>query len=226
MALPLQNTSDGGINGNQITVANSGGASGDPIDSVVGTGPTYSTDHLLKLHPLVLKPITTGSGGIQWTNTQMGALALVFGRCYYYFTGAPAAAAIIATMRKAGANISAIRINTDMTFSASANGTTWVAGSSVIPTNEWVRFGWRAELTGSLVKMTARYYRIADSYVPTETVTPADVADATASFTGIRYGALTAYSSQMYFVAVMATAADYPGPDSPDQPSLAIARAA
>jgi hypothetical protein len=198
VALPLNNTFEGGTNTTAISAANSAGASGNAFDSVVGTAPTFSTTHAAH-GTLAMTSATAAQSMVQWV-ASLGTPTEIWSRFYLFLTGNPSVALPVMWARDStnAANASGLRVNTTSNPGVLANAT-FVNFTSVIPATTWVRVEVHSLITGGTTVTTdARYYATADSVTATETQTTGAVAQTISAFGAIRFGANLAQTNAVW----------------------------
>lgn len=88
MSLLLRNNGDGGTDGAAVTIANSGGASGDAFDGVTGA-PTYASDAPLNGEAIkVAMGPTVTANYVTWS-TKLGTISSTYGRFYFRMSALP-----------------------------------------------------------------------------------------------------------------------------------------
>ena len=213
MALPLANSFEGGTNTTAISAANSGGASGDPVDSTVGTAPTFSTTHAAH-GGMGMSCATASQSMVQWV-ASFGTPTEFWCRWYVWITGTVSAVLPICVARDAtnAANASILRIGTTMIPSVVSNATA-TAFTSVVPAATWVRFEMHGLVGGGGTTVTtdANYFATMDAVTATESKTTAAIAQTTATFGAIRFGANLAQTQAIWMDDVEVNANGYPGP--------------
>jgi hypothetical protein len=89
MALPLDNSFEGGTPGNVLTAAGSGGASGSAFDAVTGVGANSSANYsnAVALHgvsaALQQNAAQTATAVLKWQTASVGSVAQAWGRFYF-----------------------------------------------------------------------------------------------------------------------------------------------
>jgi hypothetical protein len=168
----LQNTAEGGTPGTAITVANSGGASGNPFTGVTGGTNTwkYASAHTVRnALSLQCDQITGSSAALMWT---MSALTQHYGRMYFYISAYPSVSQPI--VKGFGTGYTAawrIDLNSVGAFSVrnSANTRIFTSTQAASP-GLWHRLEWHMTSGTSTGNIEVRLY-VGDQTIPLETYT-------------------------------------------------------
>jgi hypothetical protein len=215
VALPLENTFEGGTNTTAISAANSGGASGSAFDSLVGTAPTFSTTHAAH-GALGMTPSTAAQSMVQWV-ASFGTPTEIWVRAYLFINANPSVNVPFIYVRDQtnANNICGIRLTTARVAGVTANGsTTVVAFTNVPPLSTWVRFELHCLISGGNATCDGQYFATLDAPTATETQTTTQTTAAT-SFGAIRFGANVANTGQLWLDDVQVNGAGFPGPYVP-----------
>lgn len=176
MALPLQNSFEGGTSGTAISAANSGGVSGDAFTGVTGTGvPTFDSTHAAH-GSLGMLYNSAGSGAVQWNTTVSGTPNDTWGRSYFYMTSAPTAIMAIwrgFTPTSATASRYNVRVGTTSKLSILVIAGTTVASTTSLSLSTWYRVEWHAHnvVSGTCTLNVTLF--LGDATAATETLTQA-----------------------------------------------------
>jgi hypothetical protein len=175
----LNNTFSGGSHATTITAGNSGGASGNAFNSVLGT-PTYTSLNATGLRaPMAATLTKSSSDHLIWTGAALsGRDAYV--RIYVFLSGTPTTGDYLLAVRDASAaNVAILYLNTGGFFSVRKTGSTTdlaLLGTS-IPTGQWARveakFG--VGTTSGNGSAEIRLYSSADSLTASATQTATSV---------------------------------------------------
>lgn len=175
-SLPLANTFAGGTNGTTISAGNSGGASGDAIDTLDNSGnttwPQFSSTHSIHSSTLCLADtdIPSGNASAGWGGFNGGSgynLTDIWMRCYMWLTANPTGGnyqfAICNSI--AGSANSLLRINGTgkLSMTIKASGTGGFISTNSIPTGQWVRYEQRVKADTVNGEVQCRYWTSADS---------------------------------------------------------------
>jgi hypothetical protein len=228
VALPLENTLEGGSNTTAISAANSGGASGNAFDTVIGTAPTFSTTQ--KAHgALSMTPSTAAQSMVQWA-AAIGTPTEIWLRCYCFINANPSANCpfIYCRDQTNAANNAGARLTTARVLGITANGSTTVVAFTNVPAlTTWFRVELHCQITGGNVVCDGRYFASLDAPTATETQTTTQATTHT-SFGAVRFGANVASTGALFLDDVQVNGTGFPGPYVPHrQPafheSLALA---
>jgi hypothetical protein len=163
---------------------------------------------------MAMTPNTGAQSMVQWV-ASFGTPTEFWGRFSLYLTASPSAVLPVMVARDAtnAANASLLRISLARVPSVGSNATI-VAFTSVIPTATWVRFEFHGLVGGGGTTVTtdANYYASVDSTVITETQTTGAVAQTTATYGAVRWGANLAQTSTFYMDDLQVNGTGYPGP--------------
>ena len=177
----LANTFEGGVDGTTITVANSGGASGDGFDFVtLGSGSTAVYDDDIQLHGTYTGLLgTTGNNGyVSWDDTSWAGSSVAYARVYFRVSALPGSNTTIANFLESdGTTVGCeVRLNSAGTIGLRAPATTRATSTLTVSTGTWYRLEVYVVSNASTGSMTARLFTGANL----EGTTP----DETVSFTG------------------------------------------
>jgi hypothetical protein len=215
VALPLENTLEGGTNTTTISAANSGGASGNAFDSIVGTGPTFSSTSAAH-GSLAMAPLTTTQSMVQWA-ASIGTPTEIWIRAYLNIQGNPSANCPFIYVRDQtnAANNCGIRVNSSRVLAITANGSTTVVAFTNVPAlSTWVRVELHCLISGGNATCDGRYFASPDAPTATETQTTTQTTTAT-SFGAVRFGANLTSSGQLLLDDVQVNGTGFPGPYVP-----------
>lgn len=196
----LVNSFEGGTNTTAISAANSGAASGNAFDAIVGTAPTFSSTHAS--HGLLgMAPVTTAQSMVSWT-TSIGTPTELWSRCYIFITAAASTNMPFIYYRDSGnaANLSGVRVNTGaLTIGISANAfTNAVNFTNALTASSWARVELHSLISGGNLTCDGRLFLTPDSNTPTETQTTTQTTTAT-SFGAIRFGSNLAQTTTVWY---------------------------
>jgi hypothetical protein len=159
-------TAEGGTDQTDVTVANSGGASGDAWEAVqTGTGAIkrYSVAHAHQgsfgIEFATGSTATTPSVG--WT-TKIGTQTEIWYRCYIYFTANPAAAHRILHVHSGGTQRCSVELETTgLLQMLDSTGSTLAADrtTNAIALNAWNRVEFHAILDATVGQYEIRLYK-------------------------------------------------------------------
>lgn len=226
MALPLANTFEGGSNTTAISAANSGGASGNAFDSLVGTAPTFSTTSAAH-GTLAELPATTAQSMVQWV-ASFGTPTEIWVRAYLRIQANPSVNLPFIYVRDQtnAANICGARLTTTRVLGITADGSTTVVAFTNVPAlTTWVRVELHCLISGGNATCDGRYFAAMDSGTATETQTTT-VATAATSFGAIRFGHNVASTGGLLLDDLAVNGTGFPGPSLFRVPPPMIQRAA
>lgn len=170
----LVNTFEGGTDGVGVSVANSGGASGDAFDGVTnGTGAVGAFDNAERMHGALSLKINTTTTSVlvyrTWTTSIGSGVTRAYIR-HYWKGGLIAADRPIHRVRTAGGTASRFALSsTGQLRIINAAGTVVTTGSVTLDTTTWYRFEC-SHGTGTGVTQVARVY-VGNSTAPLEEIT-------------------------------------------------------
>lgn len=162
MAIPLNNTFEGGSDETTVTTGNSGGSSGDAFGSVViDSANGVKFDNAKAAHgtySVRMDIATANRTAVSWQSAQVGSIFECWGRCYYWNAAAPTVGLRLVSMYQAGA-LKAGLIHTSggllrVSDSASASNDTVAA----IPTSAWTRIEFHVIASATVGQIEARIY--------------------------------------------------------------------
>ncbi len=172
MAVTLANSLEGGTNGSLISVANSGGSSGDAF-TAVSAGASAVTYSNLHARGTLSMAINTG-GSIRyarWTVTG-GAVTTLYFRAYVYFTGYGSSGGQLFELTDSSQGRCAeIKVQSNGKISMISNGGSSVDGIKVCNLNGWTRIEGFVTGSASAGQMQLKVFLTPDSATPDETVT-------------------------------------------------------
>lgn len=224
----VANSFEGGSNGTAVTVANSGGGSGDAFDAVSAvTGQTLNYDNTHNRGTLALKAATGSTSGrsvVAWT-TSIGTQTLVYLRLYVYPTGNQSVAPYLCRVLSGGA-VTSSTSRCALEFSASGqlillnSSATAIAGMTsalAIPNSAWTRVELKLTLssTAAVGSCEMRIYRTnPDGTSPDETLTNSGTANLGGSGDTYCFGICDtdANVGAIWFDDVAASTVDWIGP--------------
>lgn len=220
-APPLSNSFEGGTNGSDVTVANSGGGSGDAFN-VVALGASCTKNYSRAqarggLSMAITEPGTGASTYASWTG--FGTLTtVVYFSMDCFFTAVPSVSTHVVRVGNAAATASAyIRISSlgiIQGYNAAAAAMAASLGTIAIATGQWSRLEWRIISSTTVGELEWRYYSAADSTAITETKNATGQVLA-ADTDGVRLGAASTpvWTSQThYFDNFRVATANWIGP--------------
>lgn len=201
----LTNTFEGGTNTTALTVANTGGTSGNAFDSVV-SAPVF--DNTRAMHGSFSMQCVSGATAnyVLW-NVSSTDIAL---RCYVYITAAPTADYTLMRVNgSAGANAMTLNLLSTgkLRLIQSGNGTL-ATGTVNFPTNQWVRVELRTTQSATAANVSAAMYT-GDGPTTLETIGSTTGNSGTVAFTAVRFGknATTGLDAQWFDDCATQTAA-------------------
>lgn len=166
----LENGFEGGSNGSTLTAANSGGLSGNALNTVsCATGTArYSTASAAHGGVSALLSPTTAPCLFGWTGSSIPTAAEGYGRAELNFSANPSGT--IALLKYLGpGSVRDMQVNLSKTGKLSivdASGVTKATFATSIPIGQWVRLEWHA-VAGSTGSVELRMY-LADATTPIE----------------------------------------------------------
>ncbi|GAA3957742.1 hypothetical protein GCM10023085_45320 [Actinomadura viridis] len=167
--MELNNSAEGGTNGATVSAANSGGASGNPFDSTVGT-PTITFDNTQALGALSYRVVAGASAQqVAWTSASHGTQAETWGRFYLWSSSAPSGVTGIVRWVTGGSQAARLRYeSTGVLTLSDAGNAAEIATAAAIPTGQWVRIEWHIQFVASGAVVELRTYNSPDSTTPSE----------------------------------------------------------
>lgn len=213
MALPLENTFEGGTNGSTITTGGSGGASGDAFDAITST-PTWQTAGARR-GAMGMQTTTGAQKQVSWNTTSLGSgLTTLYGRVYFQGSAIQG----VRLVQGDGATTTDIHriawVTTTGKMQVNILGGTSVNSVNVVPINTWVRLEWQITLNGTTATVTLKLFLNPDSTVETETITQS-AASTDATIAGCRIGAGSSVAATLSFDDFRVQGDTYPGPVKP-----------
>jgi len=177
--ITLDNSAEGGVSGTTVSVANSGGNSGNAFNTVsVGTGATAKFDSTEAAHGGLSYAFATGSTAaiarLQWT-TSMGSQTQVWYRAYLYFNSDPAAAVRVLDQDE-GHSASAVIVvlsSGKLQVRTGSAGTQTLTTTNTIPLHQWFRIEGYTIGSPTAGQVQLKLFKSADSTTPDETDTSA-----------------------------------------------------
>lgn len=208
----LTNSADGGTLGATVSAANSGGASGNAFDSVVGT-PTITFDNTHSLGPFAYKVIGGASAQQMVWSTAQGTIAQQYGRLYLYTTGNPSGVTGIVRWLVGGAQAARLRLETTgaLTISDAGNAAE-ITTTNAIALNQWIRIEWHVVFVASNATIEIKLFNNADSATPTETVTSTTAAGLGVNCDTTQLGSFNSSTWTGWMDAIEINDTGYPGP--------------
>jgi hypothetical protein len=205
----LNNSADGGTQGATVSVANSGGASGNAWNSVVGT-PTITFDNTHAIGPLAYR--VAGAASAQQMAWSFTAIIEMWGRIYLWSNANPSASTGIVRPTIGGAQAARIRLDADSRLTlADAGNAAEVTTANPVPTGQWVRVEWRIQFVASGAAVALRTYNGADSTAPTENLS-GTAAGIGAGCDGCQFGSFNSTTWAGWFDAIQINDTGFPGP--------------
>ncbi len=165
--------------GTTVSVANSGGASGNAFDAVTVTsaGQTCASDNAHVSHGALSIKFATGATAagtfVRW-NTSMGTQTTIWFRLSAYYTANPASSVRLWNATASGVSCGSILVtSTGKLLFANSAGTTILTSTNSIPLNAWFRL--EGFLTGnaSTGQLEFKLFLSRDAATPDETQTSA-----------------------------------------------------
>lgn len=207
--MELNNSAEGGSNGTTVTAANSGGASGDAFNSVVGT-PTITFDNTQALGALSYKVVaSTTAQQVVWSFT---AVPQLYGRLYLYSSGAPSSATGLLRFTVGGSQTARIRYNADGTLTLADNGNAAeVSTVAALPTNAWMRIEYQITFTPGTGTCDLRTYNDPNSTTPTENLSSASL-NALTNCDTVQIGSFNSATWTGWLDGLNVNTVDFPGP--------------
>lgn len=129
----FRNTFEGGTNGTTVTVANSGGASGDAFTAA---GAMIFSSTQAAHGALSIRDTPSTSSVVRWAISGVAAVSI---RSYVYFTATPSMA-IFRITHATDTTAAVVQVNTanKLRLNAKSNTQLWVSTAD-IPLNQWLR---------------------------------------------------------------------------------------
>ncbi|OLT24412.1 hypothetical protein BJF79_13805 [Actinomadura sp. CNU-125] len=211
----LENTFEGGTPGTAVTVANSGGLSGDAFNEVDPSSSTitYSSG---ALHGTVACQITTVADDdpyFAWTSLVSGTTT--WGRVYLKIGSLPPDNINIVRHLAGTATVITVRVNSNGRLGLLyGTGTFAGNGTVAIPVDTWVRIEWTVTTGLGTGSVQATLYTDPESTTPADTLSTSSINTGTASaVTRQRMGML---SSETWSFALESVAFSDEGPIGPE----------
>jgi hypothetical protein len=190
--ITLDNNAEGGTSGTTVTVANSGGNSGNAFNTVsIGTGATAVFDGTEAAHGGLSYAFATGSTAaiarVQWT-AAMGTQTQVWYRAYLYFNSDPAAAVRVLDQDQSHSASAVVVVLSSgkLQVRTGAAGTQTLTTTNTIPLHQWFRIEGYTIGSATAGQVQLELFKIADSTTPDETDTSASTINT--------YGAMDTYN--------------------------------
>jgi hypothetical protein len=209
----LNNGAEGGTEDATVTTANSGGASGDAWDAVVGT-PTITFDNEHALGTRAYKVTAAASAQqMAWTSTSHGTRAQTWGRVYLWSNGHPSGVTGIIRWVTGGSQAARLRYESTgvLTLSDAGNAAEF-ATAAAIPTGQWVRIEWHIVFVNSGATVELRTYNSADSTTPTENLSTGAAAGIGVNCDRVEFGSLNSATWTGWMDGIQANDTGWPGP--------------
>lgn len=217
--MELHNGADGGTHGVTVSAANSGGASGNAWNSVVGT-PTITFDNTHAIGPLAYR--VAGAASAQQMVWSFSAIAEMYGRMYLWSGGAPSAATGLVRPTTGGAQAARLRYNTDGTLSlADAGNSPELTTVGAIPTGQWIRVEWRIQFVATNATIALFTFNNPDSLTATESLSSATAAGMGVNCDAVQFGSFNSATWTGWMDAISVNDFGYPGPLMRPQAALA-----
>lgn len=172
--MQLVNNADGGVEDATVTALNSGGASGDAFDTVVGT-PNITFDDEHAYGPRAYKVAVSGATTphqVVWTSSSVGTVGEMWGRLYLWSAAHPADNRLgLVRFLSGGSQAARLIYQTDGTLlvSDAGNGPE-ITTTGTVPTGQWCRIEWHITFVATSATIEVRLYNSADSATATETI--------------------------------------------------------
>lgn len=216
-APPLANTLEGGSDTTTISVANSGGASGDAFSAIAGTAITFSATQVMR-GALAMKITNPGATTTYGSWTGFGTLTVnTYFRVYLWLSTTPVTNSwYLAVMRdQADLEYGGLTITTGGKIQCRNNANSNIASSlGTVNVNiaSWFRLEWRTLPSLAAGEIEWRLYNTPDSTTITETVNSTGNA-LRADVGGVRWGSKsTAPAGDLYFDDLAVSTAGWIGP--------------
>jgi hypothetical protein len=166
-------TAEGGADGATVTIANSGGGSGDPLDdALAGAGATLAYRASQAARGTRSVEIATGGSSAQtYMAWVFSPTSILYGRFYIRPTGTPPSLTTIFSFR----SVSTVRALIQMTTSgqirvSDANLATVTTSTTTLPLGQWSRIEFRIVFSAAAGRTeVALYTGAVDAFTPTET---------------------------------------------------------
>lgn len=219
----LSNTAEGGTAGTAVTLANSGGASGDAFTEFTSNGTFEYTTAQVMRGSLAYHVANTGTATIFGWSGQSTMKAAV--RFYFRMTAAPTAAVQLFTFRNSVNFNLQLALNTNRTINVSlgaAQGSTTLKTTAALSVDTWYRIEVATEIGASSTtgKVWMSYF-VGSSTTPVETGLANLATDmGTTPIVSIRFGKLnTSGNVDFYYdaIAVDNVNSTFLGPDTAQQ---------
>jgi hypothetical protein len=220
----LNQNAEGGTNGVTVSAANSGGASGNAWDSVVGT-PTITYDNAQALGTLAYKVVaSTTAQQVVWAASH-GTQSETWGRVYLWSNGAPTGVTGIIRWLVGGAQTARLRYeSTGVLTLSDAGNAAEIATVSAIPTNQWVRIEWHILFAVTTGVCDLRYYS-GDSTTAIESLTSPSL-NALAGCDTVQYGSFNSTTWTGWMDGIQVNTTGFPGPIVGRPPAPVLGRSA
>jgi RHS repeat-associated protein len=173
----LANSAEGGTNGTTVTVANSGGASGDPFSVVTrGTGAALTFATAAAEHGSLGYSLTATSGtttAVTWNGYNATSAAVRF----YYNPGSTLPSTTVRLLDVRNSTGTAARVlmtSSNQLIVQNAAGTTLKTFPTTLSANTWYRIELGVSISATAATVNAAYY-------PGDSTTPVDTAYSTSS---------------------------------------------
>jgi hypothetical protein len=228
LATAKSNNADGGTDGTAVTIANSGGASGDAFDSVTPlTGapdqPIFSSDQVA--HGNLAYKIGPTFISNCYVEHQIQAASRLYGRMYLRATSVTPSNGPCAILRFYNGSTLACGLSITnipggkLQWQAGPIGNAQVGSPSTntLPIDTWVRIEWDVAFSATAAVLTARYFASMDATIPTETITvSAQNTNSQVQADRVRYGLVLnnfGTGPTIWLDSLNVNAVAFPGPD-------------
>jgi len=172
----LTNTAEGGTNGVTVSAANSGGASGNPWNTVTATGTLIYSNAQAMHGNLSYSIVTTTSASafMFWNSTSITiSTKVMYSRCYIYFAiEPPFTGRFMQFMNSSAQLIGGVGINVSNQLAIRNSVDAVIATSTTtVPTNAWFRVELYTFSSATVGQVEVKIFLDPHSTTPTETLT-------------------------------------------------------
>ena len=169
--MELNNNAEGGTATTTVSAANSGGASGNPFDSTVGTPAiTFDNTHALGTLAYRVAP-TTSAQQVVWSSASVGTQSELWARFYIWSGGTPSVANGLLRFLVGGSQTARLSYeSTGVLVFRDAGNAAEITGTVAIATGQWARVEAHAIFTPATGTTEIRLYNNADSTTASETL--------------------------------------------------------
>jgi hypothetical protein len=217
------NTFESGVDGDTVTIENSGGLSGDRFNVVnSGSGSTLAYDAAHAAHGTKSLKVATGptafSPFLAWNESTLGSFGTHYGRLHLYVTALPAANHRIFTAIGSGSRRAGLLYTTTGKIrSVDAAGATIQNTAASVPLNTWVRIEWMIVGDPAAGQVEGKLFIAMDSDTPAEIITSAATFNTGGAVDSYRFGlgASQANVAAFWLDEISIDPDGYPGPFYP-----------